>query len=317
MSDYNLLDGLTCMVVNGDIASRSRLREVLKTCIYKSELNLFQSCREALGHLELADNLDVTFVSFNFGIESIKSFVRDISSQMGSKTPLIIVTIDKQNSKTATQVTNLYLEGVSGFIAEPYSPTELTALLIALKARQTKINEDAKQRKATRFLMQEATKRVDDMAKMLFNDKPVSGSIMKELKYISQSLAEIHAKAPELYGDALIDVFEKMPAPAWANVQRPIKERKKKKIVQHPGRVILDIMRERDLSLERLTPSIKMDLQEFQLFLECKREIDDDMSRELARLFGRTPIEWLKIQKDYEAYQATVQASAAAAERRA
>jgi plasmid maintenance system antidote protein VapI len=305
MSDYNLLDGLTCMVVNGDIASRSRLREVLKTSIHKSELNLCHSCREAIGHLEFADKLDVIFVSFNFGLESIKSFTRDISLQMGSNIPFIIVTIDKQNSKTLTQVTNLYLDGVSGFIAEPYSSTELTALLTTLKTRQTTINEDQKQRKATRFLIEEVIRPVDNKAKQLFNDKPVSGSLMKELKYISQSLSEIYTKVPELFVDTLSDIFEKMPAPDWANLQRPTKEKKKKnKVIQHPGTVILDIMQERNLSLERLTPSIKIDLQEFQLFLECKRDIDDDMSRELSRLFGRTPIEWKKIQKDYEEYKA-------------
>ena len=189
MKDFNLLDGLTCMVVNGDIASRSRLREVIKTCIYKSEMHLFQSCRDAVAHLELDEVLDVIFISSNFGTDVIKSFVQDLTSKIRSKTTFVIVTIDKQNSKTATQVTNLYLDGVAGFIAEPYSPTELTQLLTALKARQSEINDDAKQRK------------------------------------------------------------------------------------------------------------------------------DDDVSRELSRLFGRTPIEWLKIQKDYDAFKATEQASAAASTR--
>ena len=302
-----ILDGLTMLIANADLTSRSRLREVIKNCVYKAELNLVQSCKEVAQHLELNDKVEVVLLSFNFGDEALKAIIQDTKNRMGIAAPIFIVTIEKQSSDTSAKVTSLYLDGASGFIAEPYSPSEFTTLLEMVKVQREKVDSVLKQRKATRFLLAEAIKRVDDIAKQLLLPKPNTGMTMKELRNISESISTLYAQDPQGYADIAIDVFEKVPAPIGPGSLR--RGRTKKKAVSHPGKIIMDIMGQRDLTFERLVPSIKVDLKEFQMFLDCQRGIDDDFSRELARLFGRTPSEWLKLQKEYDFYFETTQAS--------
>ena len=301
-----ILDGLSMMIVNGDLTSRSRLREVIKNCVYKGEISLFQGCKEAIQNLELVGKTDVVLLSFSFGEETIKELVKNISRSMGASCPAFIVTIEKQTSQTSTKVTSLFLEGVAGFIAEPYSSSELTSLLEIVKVQKEKVDAVLKQKKATQFLMQEAIKRIDEIAKLLVTPKSNTGFAMRELKNISQTLETLFAQDAESYAEIAIDIFEKVPAPVGIGGAR--RGRTKKKVVQHPGKMVMEIMNQRELTLERLKESIKVDLNDFQKFLDCSYNIDDNFSRELARLFGRTPIEWLKLQKEYDFYFETTEA---------
>ncbi len=301
-----ILDGLSMMIVNSDLTSRSRLREVIKNCVYKAELSLFQTCKDAIQHLELCDTVDVVLLSFNYGEETLKSIVKDIKGKKGVTSPEFIVTIEQQSSDTSTKVTSLFLDGVAGFIAEPYSSAELTTLLELVKLQRQKTDTLLKNRKAMRFLLQEASKRIDEMAKVLAQPKGNTGFAMRELKNISQTLVALFENDAQSFEEIIIDVFEKVPAPIIHSSQK--RGRTKKKVVHHPGKLVTDIMNQRQLTIERLTASLKVELSEFQDFLDCKRSIDDDFSRELARLFGRTPIEWLKLQKEYDFYFETVTA---------
>ncbi len=255
--------------------------------------------REAKEKIEVSESVDVVFISFTCKDSEISDFIRETKERFGEASPTFIITIERQSQDTSSAVTALYLEGASGFIAEPYSPEELTTLLGAVQSHKEKVDSVVKQRRATRFLLLEAVKRVDQLAKVVATGGTNGGFALKELKNISESIRVLYAQSPEVYAEIAADVFGSITPPAGDGLA-PKKRRLKKKILQHPGKIVVEIMNERQLTLERLSPSIKVDIQEFELFLNGERPVDDDFSRELSRLFGRTAREWLKMQKEFD-----------------
>lgn len=295
------LDGLSIFIINPDLGSRSRLREVIKSCVYKATSAFVQTLREAREKIETLDSIDVIFISFSFSDKEIAQFIRETKEQLGIEAPTFIISIERQSPETTSAVTALYLEGASGFIAEPYSSEELTTLLTAVQAHKEKVDSIVKQRRATKFLLHEAMKRIDQLAKVISTGGANGGFALRELKNISESIGVLYAQNPELYAEIAVNVFEAVPAPVSDSAGLK-KHRQKKKQLQHPGKVVSDIMGERQLTLERLSPSIKVDIKEFELFINCCRAVDDEFSRELSRLFGRTARDWMKLQKEYDFY---------------
>ena len=73
-------------------------------------------------------------------------------------------------------------------------------------------------------------------------------------------------------------------------------------------------MKDRKLSLEGLKGTLKIEAKDFKALLEGGMSIDDSMSRELSRVFGKTSKEWMKIQKDYDDYIQQINAQKRAAD---
>lgn len=293
------LDGLSIFIINPDLGSRSRLREILKSCVYKATSSWVQTIREAEERLESLSEVDVVFVSFSINDKDILGLIRKAKELFGIECPTFIITIERQSQDTSAAVTALYLEGASGFIAEPYSTEELTTLLGAVQSHKEKVDSIVKQRKATKFLLHEAMKRVDQLAKVVATGSANGGFALRELKSISESIGVLYSQNPELYAEIAVDVFESVPAPV-SDLSAQRKRRQKKKQIQHPGKTVLEIMNERQLTIERLTPSIKVNIAEFEAFIQGARAVDDEFSRELSRLFGKTARDWLKMQKEYD-----------------
>jgi plasmid maintenance system antidote protein VapI len=152
------------------------------------------------------------------------------------------------------------------------------------------------------------------MANNLLAGKDPSIAVRKELKNISESLSSIFNQDAKQYAEELIEVFENIAPPSSGSTSPRKRRQSKKKSPQHPGIIIQEIMRERNLTLDRLIPSIKVEIEEFELFLQCARPVDDKFSRELSRLFGKTSIEWLKLQKEYDHFMELNEAKQKAAE---
>jgi chromosome segregation ATPase len=269
------LDGLSFYIINSDITSRSRLREVIKASVYKANSEFVLSIKEAQDSLDKLKDYDVVFISFGFGGTVISDLIKQAKNALGIKCPSFIVTLEKQFQNTSTSVTSLFLDGASGFIAEPYSSAELTTLLSAVKENREKLDDFERQKRISRFLLLESVNRIEQLSSSLIAGKDPSIIVKKELKNISENLENIYNQDPGLYIKELIDVFENVPTPV-SNLSVARKKRiAKKKSPQHPGVIIQSIMNERNLTIERLIPSLKVEVDEFQSLLNCTQSVDD------------------------------------------
>lgn len=294
------LDGLSALIINPDIGSRARLREVLKNAVYKVSLNYLQNVREVSDKSGDMGELDIVLVSMKLGENGVREFVHALKNA-GKGTPTFIVTLESQSPDLVSKVTSLYLDGVEGFISEPYSSEDLIQLLSTIKQKKESLDTTVKQKKTLQFLFGEARRCTDVLRKCYLVEKQPPAAVIKESRSLIASNKTLFEQNPELYAEMLIDTFEKVQPPK--NSYETRRRRTVKKLALHPGRIISDLMLERKLTVERLQSSLKVEVKQFEEFLACKAPLDDPLARELSRLFGQTARDWLKLQKEYDHQQ--------------
>jgi addiction module HigA family antidote len=128
------------------------------------------------------------------------------------------------------------------------------------------------------------------------------GYALKDLKGIKPTLEKLFAENSDEYASAMIDVFEAVSAPKF-----PPGVAKKKKVVKeikHPGVMVQEIMKARNLTAEKLLSIIRISPEDFDRITACQMSIDDAMARELARTLGKTAREWVSMQKKYDEQKA-------------
>jgi len=298
-----LLENLSFLIVSPDLDSRTKLREVLRTFVYKGTIRQERALRGLAATFQpqqlKSNKVDTLFIASSFGQEAILAFIHECQS-IGAKIPPIVIFMNTRESETSTAVANLYLEGVDGFISEPYSSEEVLRLVQTLKNQPPKaVATEAKLRKAAEFLLHDAMAHVDEMAKQLMAGEEAGGYPLKNLRAVSKRLEAYSSEHPELYADLVSHVFQKAKPASEAELNR--KSRQAKKLAQHPGAVIREMMKARNLTAERLLGSLRIDPQDFDALLKEQRGIDDVIAKELARILGMTPTEWVRLQREYDA----------------
>lgn len=304
------LDGLIFLIVNPELGSRSRLREVIKTSVYHAHIDLAHDVKEAVAKLELNKDIDVVMVSHSIGEEAIRALVVSAAEKCSPVPPSYIVTIEKISHKTMSKVTDLYLEGVSGFITEPYSVSDLSSLLEKVREQRGKLSAEVRQKKAIKFLILESIKHINQLSLIARDKESERGPLLREMKEASETLKVLQAKNPDLFAEVMVDAFSQVQAPVKEVQEKRIK--RKQKTVLHPGKEVDILMQKRGLSLEQLSTSLKVPLEDFSSFLNASTPVDDKLAHELSRLFGKSPLDWLRMQKEFDHYQ---ECQAAVAER--
>ena len=296
-----LLENLSFLIVSPDLDSRTKLREVLRAFVYKGTIHQERTLRglparfKSLGKDEKIHTL---FVASSFGRSAISGLLQEAAG-LGAKLPPIVVFINDKELEDSTEVASLYLEGIDGFIREPYSSDELLALINTfLNQAQRAVSAEAKTKRAAEFLLYDAMAHIDDLARQQMHGHDPGGYPLKNLKTVSRVLRKLSEKNLPLYFDLMSSVFERARPASEADLARKTKKVQKK--VVHPGALIKEMMRARNLSKERLLTSLRVEPGDFDALLNEQLGIDQVMAKELARTLGMTSVEWLRLQREFE-----------------
>lgn len=286
-----------------DQGGRAKLREVLKSFLLRPNIVYEQNLRDAEAKISKGHRYDAVFVSFELGQKEIGETLAKLKSSAITKLPPFIVTMKGQKGG-ATGVVELYMSGVTGFITEPYTADDIIELLSSIKENRQALeltNPGQKVRKASSFVIAETKGLLNDFARIKVNgESGGGGSTVKDIKKLSTVIRELYSQDPAEYLRALLVAFDKSAPPKES--ARVKKVKKTVKQCKHPGSVIKDIIIRKGLSLEHLIENLKSDVDLFVAFLDEKANLDETLSRELSRLFGRSPVEWMVLQKEYDQY---------------
>ena len=68
----------------------------------------------------------------------------------------------------------------------------------------------------------------------------------------------------------------------------------------HPGRILLEDMKDEEVSINSLAQAIRVPANRISLIVNEKRAITADTALRLATFFGTSPEYWLSIQNQYD-----------------
>lgn len=295
------LDNISIIIINSNIGSRSILREVLKSFLYKVKITYAMSVPEARNLIKQGDGYDVGFIAFEFGQQLILEFINSLKEDGVENAPPFVATIKSRGDGSTSDIASLFLDGIAGFISEPYSADDILKLLGTLQSNKDKAPSAQKIKKASTLILNEVVKQIDLVADNLSRGKEKNNQQpLKSLKNTSKNLEAFYSQDAEQYTQALVETFEAVKPPKESG-----QIRQKKVVVKeapHPGKVVSDLMAQRKLTAEGLKGTLKIEPADFSALLASQLSIDEEMARELSRVFGKTSKEWMKIQAAYDAY---------------
>ena len=297
------LDNLSLLIVVPDQGCRAKLREVLKSFLFRPTINYEQTLREAEAKISRGHRYDAVFVAFELGQKEISELIERLKSSISIKLPPFIVALKDQKGGV-TGVVDLYMSGVTGFITEPYTADDIIDLLTTVRENRNNLettSPNQRVRKASTFVIAETKGLLNDFARIKINGENGGGrNTLKDVKKLSTVIKELHQQDPVEYLRALLTAFDKSVPPKESARIKKIKKTIKQ--CKHPGSLIKDTIIRKGLSLEHLIENLKSDPDLFVAFLDEKANLDEGLSKELSRLFGRSPTEWMLLQKEYDQY---------------
>jgi plasmid maintenance system antidote protein VapI len=161
------------------------------------------------------------------------------------------------------------------------------------------------------FLGKEAASLVDEMAKTRIQHSRSSGQAMPKLKVLSEQLAQLFAKDPDLLARSLERAFVESKPFA---VRAAPKTEREPKMVNHPGVDLAVLLSQRGISVDGLAERISMPVQDIREILEGKRSIDEACANSLSRLLGGKASDWSTKQSKYDKYAKFLEAQARSAQ---
>ncbi len=294
------LDRLRIMVLVPDADSRSTLRDALAAVVFKGDVHTLRRFEDARALLNGEEAFDVIFFASSFGIDEVKLFIREVASLPKAPDTAMVLTVDRHTSNKLESVVSSYLDGVDGFISEPYTSEQLQDLLMKIldPARERAIQTATRVIKSVNLLATQAVTLVDEMWRFRMDGGKGSGSALGEMKRISPSLQELQSKHPVEFLTGLSDVFEAVEPPSTESLSTKSKVRTKK--AEHPGKFVQTLMEQRGLTRERLLASVRISPEEFDAVLSCQMGLNDAVAREFARVLGKTAREWMSMQRAFD-----------------
>lgn len=284
------------------MSSRTRLREALKNVAYKSEIIPAHNVEEVLENFKKGQVTTAVFINSALGFQKIADFAKAVREDEADTKPLVIVCLRAEHQENGL-VASLYLEGVNGFICEPFSVDNLRDLINTAKESSSKgSTSEAKLESASDFLIGGVIEQFDVVSKQQKQTQRHGGYAFKTLQRLSESMKEIYEKIPEKFQEIMLSRFEKVEAPKNSGEVHIV--RQKVEDAPHPGKIIGELIAQRGLDLDFLTASIRISKEDFEKILAGTQDLTEQSAREISRGFGRTNQYWVGLQKKFNEQRA-------------
>lgn len=290
----------TILIVDQDMNSRGRLRECLRHTLHRATLTIARSEREALQLLEnLETPFDIIFLSTCSGADSVLNFFQKVRELHTVDMPAIIVIL-KGEQVDSSFISELYLQGVNGFLKEPFSSVKLLELLQVLESTEaSELSEQQKNEAAAGFLIGDAMRYIDQASRKIAAGEQVNQFAMQKLSNLSERIGEISGKISDLFGDILVKKLSSAPTPKELPGKKKTAITTIDRVLPHPAFVVREMLQERRLSKQKFLEMLNIDPDQIEQFLILQADMDETLAIELSRILGREPKFWLDLQRKY------------------
>ena len=294
---------LRVILAGFDPARRSRLREMLREALFKSEVEQLRKVSDILETLEGGMEVDVAIVPASPRREAVLEFIARLQEIPPVSRPLVIVCL-RGSDHDSILISEFYLAGVDGFLSEPFSELTLEEVLKTAEERKATAAQNSieKDRQVAVFLLGNVMRLLDEIARQRKSGKTARGRAGKRLSEVSRVYKETMQRVGmEGVLDKVIEKFE--TAEPFESAVVETAARAKLKIALHPSVHIQAILKKRAISREKLFELMHVDQAEFDAVLDGQADLTEAMADELARVIGGVPEYWLQLQGIYARYR--------------
>ncbi len=292
-----MVEGTKILIIDGDVDSRSRLKEVLRLSV-KSEIEFRRTLSDDPSVIKLFAPFQYIFINSAFGKEKIVAFLKSLKAESPNSGPLVIVCL-AADDKNVRLVAELYQSQIHGFICDPYSSEDVVRLMeVSREAATETVDQDQRNRRTAGFLLDDFMQHLDAVADRMFEGKSGGGYSGKELKETGATFrSQAQTFGEDEIARLLLAKFENAKTSKKASRQKGKKV--KARHVNHPGVELLQIMKARNLSKERLAGALGLDIPSIDQLLSAQLDVNEEIAHDLARAVGESARYWRSMQEDY------------------
>jgi response regulator RpfG family c-di-GMP phosphodiesterase len=225
------------IIADPDVQTRMRLKQATASVVQFGEVVQVTTLSEAGGRIQSDRHWDVVFISNNFSEGEVTDFIARAKEHKGGQDAAFIRVLkskDQQNSAVAQGM----LQGIDGFLFEPYSVDQLVDIT-TLSARIKKERSDTRQRLAIELLLSDVMKQLDLVAflKSVGFEVTRSATRLKEMCNALQGAST--GQMLEVYKEVAVKLFSEAPLPKpmfqakqYSGVSARVKKKMEEKIIQ-------------------------------------------------------------------------------------
>ncbi|MCB0335804.1 MAG: hypothetical protein KDD62_05840 [Bdellovibrionales bacterium] len=293
----------TSLIISPDAHARIRLKEALLQILVQSTIHHAKDTREGRDIIFRDRDVAAIFVHSIICSEEIYELYKKIRVSNLRYKPILVVTLHTDHN-LSDLISDHFLNGIEGFLQEPFTTEEVAGIIdLTLENRKTQIRQEEKELSAIQFMLKEGIDLVDQAALERSRSEGRGGGFaIRRLKRLRMRVRTLEKKVSE---DQLAPILEKIVAEQSAQLDLSQFKRRETQIVfaEHPGSILGAMMRERKLSAERLTELLTVDKNVLDRLLALSGPLTPELSKDLARVIGKTEDYWLSLQLAYEKYE--------------
>lgn len=238
-----MVNKFNALIVDPDIQARMRLKTATAAVGNFGLVAQHGELKQGLSALSAEPGTDVVFISTRFSRDEVTEFVKTARGVRNSQDCAYVLLLS-QGKQEASLIACGVLEGLDGFLFEPYSAEsllEITRIAATVKSERSRVREQV----ALRLLLREAMAQIDLVAQLR---KAGSGAAIsaRALQETCGVLRTLEADSLATYFEVALEEFEKVSPP---------KSTKSDKIYTGASK------RARAIAEERLVAEIKAEAQ--------------------------------------------------------
>ncbi len=291
----NTLQKHNSLIVDAQLNSRTRLREVVKSVFHQGEVRYARNASEALQNLSKGPSFQSIYVSSRIPMEQILRMVEALKHSQ-SKKALLVVTLMPEH-QDGPLISSLLVAGASGFICEPFSSEQLTTLIsTAKKVAEAETSSDGRETTGAELMIIEAMHQLDRFVELRAEGNKGGGHAYKILKTLMAQLRGFAEAKPDIFQKLVVRTFEK----ATTKKKMATGIVKTESAAPHPGIAIQAHIADRKLEIDKILPMLKIEAAEFQKILDGHAPLTEGIARNLGRVLGKTAQFWMGLQARYD-----------------
>ena len=228
---------LQAMIVDSILDSRMKLKQATTSCNLFSTVTQIGSLSDAQAKLSLGgDHWDVVFVSCHFDESEALSFVAQAKENQAGQDAAYILVLQAKEEGTAGLAQRL-LQGVDGFLYEPYSINSLTEIT-QLAARVRKERREAREKIAMTLLVTDVMNQLDMVSYIKSAGYETTRSVQK-FRELCAGFKNFSAESVNVLMEIMIRLFSQAPPPKkvmqvkqYKGASQRVRQNMEKKIIE-------------------------------------------------------------------------------------
>ena len=197
------------LIIEPDRAAQRRLKQALNSAFDFGDIYIANDFTDVFKVLSKIEVCDIIFISNRLNKHHVSDFIQETKEKLSTRDASNILLLDYTNGDSTSIATRM-LEGIDGFLVEPYSVEALQD--IAKTAKEVKkAKSSAREKSAIRILVKEIMLQIDHIVELKKMGAPAKIS-QKVLEEMTGAIRCLESEAIDSYFHILMEEMPKISA---------------------------------------------------------------------------------------------------------